>query len=375
MTDTSDLNTAAPLDDIDLATLLAPVARRWRQMIAAGFLGGVLGYGGSFLMTPVYAGITTFLPPQQQQSSASAALASLGALGALAGGAAGVRSPAEQFVSLMQSNNAVDRIIGKFKLKEAYKLKFQDATRRKLAKSTSITVGKKDGIIAVEVFDPSPQRAADLANQYVVELQRMTGELALSEAQQRRVFFERQMQQAKTHLAVAQTDLQASGFTAGALNAEPRAAADAYARLRAQMAAEQIRLATLRSSLSDTAPQIVQQTATVDALAAQIAKLEKSDGAASASTPDYITKYREYKYQETLFELMARQYEVARVDESREGALVQVIDRAAPAEHREFPRRSRVALASAFAGGFLFALFTILRARARPRPLAGVSAA
>ncbi len=356
----------APQDEIDLGTLLSPVRRGWRQTLAAGVLGGVLAYGGSFLLTPIYAGITTFLPPQQQQSGAAAALASLGALASLAGAGGGVRSPAEQFVSLMQSTTVADRMIDRFKLKQEYNLQFQDATRLKLAKATLINIGKKDGIISVTVYDPSPQRAADMANQYVAELQRMTGQLALSEAQQRRVFFEGQLQQTKTRLAAAQTALQESGFTAGALNAEPRAAADAYARLRAQLTAEQIRLETMRASLADGAPQVVQEQATVDALAAQVAKLEKSENAPPSGGPDYVGKYREFKYQETLFDLMARQYELARVDESREGALIQVIDRAEPAEHREFPRRSRIALAGAFAAGFVCALYLIRRARRRP---------
>ena len=353
----------ASKDDIELTVLLAPVRERWRRLLLAGCIGGLLGYGGSFLLTPIYVGVTTFLPPQQQQSGAAAALASLGTLANLAGGAAGVRSPAEQFVSLMQSTTVADRVIEKFKLKQVYDLKFQDATRLKLAKATQITIGKKDGIIAVAVYDASPQRAADMANQYVTELQRLTGLLALSEAQQRRVFFEAQLQQTKGKLAAAQTALQESGFTAGALNVEPRAAADAYARLRAQLTTEQIRLETMRTSLANSTPQVRQQQAAVDALAAQIAKLERSENAGKTGAPDYIGKYREFKYQETLFDLMARQYEVARVDESREGALIQIVDHAEPAEHREFPRRSRIALASAFCGAFLLAIYLVWRAR------------
>ena len=178
----------------------------------------------------------------------------------------------------------------------------------------------------------------------------MTSLLAVSEAQQRRVFFEKQAQDAKAHLTAAQTALQQSGFADSALKTEPRAAADQYARLRAQETAAEVRLQTLRTSLADTAPQVQQQLGQLTALQEQLDKLSaatKSD----ANAPDYISKYREFKYQETLFELMAKQYELARVDESREGGLIQVVDRALPAERKSKPKRSFFA-----AGGALFGL-------------------
>jgi uncharacterized protein involved in exopolysaccharide biosynthesis len=214
--------------------------------------------------------------------------------------------------------------------------------------------------LTINVDDESPQRAAEMANAFVDELRRMTSTIAVGEAQQRRVFFEGQLQQTRDRLIAAQQALGASGFTAGALKAEPRAAAESYARLRAEVTAAEVRLQTLRRSLVDNAPEVQQQQAMLGALRAQLARLEAAN-AIDNSNPDYVSKYREFKYQETLFDLIARQYELARVDEAREGALIQVVDEALPPEKKSAPRRSIIAGAAAFAALLALAVFVLMR--------------
>ena len=136
----------------------------------------------------------------------------------------------------------------------------------------------------------------------------------------------------------AQQALQASGFNVGALRAEPRAAAESYARLKAEITAAEVRTQVLRGSLADSAPEVQRQLAQLSALRAQLARLEQATD--TNVGPDYLTKYREFKYRETLFELFARQYEIARVDESREGALIQIVDPAVPPEYKSKPKRA-----------------------------------
>jgi uncharacterized protein involved in exopolysaccharide biosynthesis len=230
-----------------------------------------------------------------------------------------------------------------------------------LAKNVRIGVGKKDGLITVEVDDKSPQRAADMANRYVDELRYMTSNIAIGEAQQRRLFFERQLAQTRDRLTSAQLALQASGFSQGALKAEPKAAAEGYAKLRAEATAAEVRLQAIRGSLVDDTPEVRQQQATLNALRAQLARLEQASD--SASGPDYIGKYREFKYQETLFELFAKQYELARVDESREGALIQVVDLAAPPELKSKPKRALTAVITTMAALFALAAFVLTQRR------------
>jgi len=353
-------------EGLSLQDFLKPIGERWRAMVAAPFVFGVIAAAGSYLITPVFESHTTFLPPQQQQSSAATALASLGALTGLAGGS-GVKSPVDEYIALMQSETVQDRLIDRFRLMQVYELKYHDQTRAALAKHTKISAGKKDGLITVKVEDIDPVRAATIANQYVQELRQMTSTLAVSEAQQRRAFFENQLQETKSRLANAQAALQASGFDAGAIKVEPRANAEAYAKARAELAAAQVRLEAIRASLSDSAPQVQQQSALVAALRKQVRSLETSESTVPTNSPDYFGKYREFKYQETLFDMMAKQYELARIDESREGALIQVVDVARPAERRVWPKRALITLGAAAGGTLVLGLFFAVGAILRPR--------
>ena len=348
--------------DADLIDTLWPLLERWRLLALGTLVIGLVAAGITFLMVPTFTARTSFLPPQQQQSNASAALLSLGNLAGLAGAAgAGLRTPADQYVALMQSMTVTDRLIDEFKLISVYNVEQRWHARKALQSKVQMTVGKKDGLITVEVDDASPQRAADIANRYVDELRRLTNRLVLTEAQQRRVFFEQQLNQTKQKLTQAQQALLASGYGESSLKAEPKAAAEVYAKLRAELTAAEVRLQALRSQLLDKTPEVEQQTAVVSALRAKLVSLERSDGAAPG--PDYVSKYREFKYQETLFELFSRQYEVARVDESREGAMIQVVDPAQPPERKSKPVRTLITL-GAMAVGFVLLVAWILASAA-----------
>jgi uncharacterized protein involved in exopolysaccharide biosynthesis len=259
----------------------------------------------------------------------------------------------------MQSATVSDRMVDQFKLLDVYDEKYRIDARRELARNVRVNVGKKDGLITVDVEDKSPQRAADMANRLVDELRRMTDTIAVSDAQQRRKFFEQQLRQTQEKLVQAQQALQASGFTQGALKAEPKSAAEGYARLRAEVTAAEVRLQTLRGSLSDTAPEVQQQQNALTALRSQLARLEQTADARGGA--DYVGKYREFKYQETLFDLFAKQYELARVDESREGALIQVVDPATSPEKKSKPKRAIVALAATLSSALALIGFVLVR--------------
>lgn len=342
--------------------LLLPLLENLKWLIALPLLAGAVGLGWTYYVAPTFTARTTVLPPQSSQGSAASALASLGSLATLAGGT-GLRTPADQYVALMQSAAVADKIIEQFTLLEAYEVKYKSDARKILEGVVRISLGKKDGLITIEVDDKDPARAANIANQHVTELRKLLGTLAVTEAQQRRLFFEQQLARTKTDLQKAQAALQASGFNAGALRSEPRAAAEGYARLKAETTAAEIRLQALRRTFSDNAPELAQLTSTVGALRAQLSAAEVNSTADINS--DYVSKYREFKYQETLFELFSRQFEAARIDESREGALVQVIDPATTPERRSKPRRSVVAVGTTLVSFVVLALFVVLRARWR----------
>ncbi len=356
-------------EEISLRELFHTLRARWKLLVFVPLLVGLAALAvTTFLIAPTFTAKTTFLPPQQQQSAATAMLASLGPLAGMAGGAAGLRTPADQFVALMQSNRISDQIINRFDLMKVYEREFRMDARSDLAGNVRMNVGKKDGLISVEVDDKIPQRAADIANRYVDELRATTAVIAVSEAQQRRQFFEAQLAQTKDRLVKAQLQLQASGFSQGALRAEPKAAADAYARLRAEITSAEVRLQTLRGGLAETAPEVVQQHETLVALKNQLARLEVA--AAPGSGPnesDYIGKYREFKYQETLFDLYAKQFELARIDESREGALFQVIDPAAPPERKSKPKRALISLIATLATALSLSVWLLVMRSESPK--------
>ncbi len=352
--------------EFGLADLAIVVRRHLLLLALAPIFVAAAAYALTLLLPPVYTARTSFLPPQQQGASLAGALASLGSIAGL-GAVGSVRSSSDQYVALMQSTLVTDRLIDRFKLMEAYKAEFRMDARRLLAANARIVLGRKDGLVTIEVDDSDRQRAADLANAHVEELRLLLSRLAVTEAQQRRIFFEAQLEQAQERLVRSQVALQASGFGQGALRAEPRAAADEYGRLKAEVTAAEVRVQAMRSSLTDGAPELQQAQGTLAALRAQLARTERASAIAAPGRggSDYISKYREFKYHETLFELFARQYEIARVDESREGAPLQLIDVASPPEKPTGPRRVRLA---ALAGGFALLLlfsFVVLRERRR----------
>lgn len=351
-------------DEVSLQHVLQPLIAQWRVMLVAPMVAAVLGVAGSYIIRPVFSSTVMFLPPQQQQGGAAAALAALSSFAALTGGGGGGRTPAEQYVGLMQSVTVSNRLIDRFKLLEVYEKEFRQDARRELLSNVTFLIGKKDGLVSVTVEDHDASRAAAIANQYVDELRSLSANLVISEAQQRRVFFERHLQETKGRLIQAQAALESSGVSEGAIKAEPRAAAEGYAQLRAELTTAEVQLKAARGRLADTAPEIQPLLATVQALREQLALAEKNSKH-GANRPDYISKYREFKYQEMLFELFARQFELARVDESKEGTLIQVVDPALPAEVKSKPRRRHYGMAAAslvFAG---LALYFIVLAQLR----------
>lgn len=323
---------------------------------------GAAVFGLSFLLPAVFTARTIIIPPQQQQGAAGLALQNLGALAAVAGVPAGLRSSTDQYVALLKSANAGAKLIEQFNLMEVYDVKLRIDAQRELEANSRISAGRKDGLISIEVDDESPERAAALANAYVEQLRRLTSELALTEAQQRRVFFERQMQQAKSNLVVSQIALQDSGFSEGAIRSEPKAFADRYSKLRAEITLVEVRLQATRNALSDATPEVQQARAQLSVLRSELAKAESTN--AGISKGDYVNRYRDFKYQEALLELLFRQYELAKVDESRDGPMVQVVDVATTPERKSKPKRGLLAGAAAVLALAAMTLWLALRREA-----------
>ena len=353
-------NPSEPEDDeISLLDLLQTIVDNLRLLLLGPLAVGLAALGISFAVAPTFTATVKFLPPQQQQSAAASMLASLGGLGGIAGAAAGLKNPADQYLSFMKSNSVQDALIDRFKLQERYETKFKTDTRTSLTGSTRASSGK-DGLITVEIDDKDPKFAADLANAHVDELQKLLAKLAVTEAQQRRAFFEKQLGQVKDKMITAEQALRATGISGNVLKSNPTAAVAGVAALQAQVTAQEVKVGAMRGYLAETAPDFKQAMNELGSLRAQLAKQEKDQPAASGQG-DYVTKYREFKYQEALFELFARQFEMAKVDESREGAVIQVLDAAQPPERKSKPKKALIAIIATLAAGFALLLFVFIR--------------
>ena len=346
-------------DEISLLDLLQVIVDNLRLLVLGPLVCGLAALGISFAITPTFTAKTQFLPPQQQQSAAASMLASLGALGGLAGAATGIKSPAEQYIAFMKSVSLQDALIERFKLIEKYEAKLKADARLKLTDNVRIASGK-DGLISVEADDNDPKFAADLANAHVEELRNLLGRLAVTEAQQRRMFFEKQLQITKENLSKADLALKSSGINSSVLKSSPSSAVEAVARLKAGISVQEVKLGSMRNYLTESAPEFKQALSELASLKTQLSKAEKEEPAAQGAS-DYVARYREFKYQETMLELFAKQFELAKVDESREGAVIQVLDVAEPPERKAKPRKAMIAIIAALASGFALLLFVFVK--------------
>jgi tyrosine-protein kinase Etk/Wzc len=345
-------------DEISLLDLLQVVADNLRLLVLGPLAAGLLALGYSFTITPTFTATTKFMPPQQQQSSAASMLQSLGALGGLAG-VAGIKNPADQYVAFLKSRNVQDALVDRFKLMERLKTSFREDARGAVAGSVQIA-SSKDGLITIVASDKDPAFAAQLANAHVEELGKLLSRLAVTEAQQRRLFFEKQLANAKDNLVKAEQALKTSGVNSSALKATPGAAVEGMARLKAGITAQEIKLGSMRGYLTESAPDFKQAQTELAAMRSQMTRAEKEEPTADGGS-DYIAKFRNFKYYETLFDLFAKQYEMAKIDESREGALIQVLDVAQPPERKSKPQKAQMAMLTTLVAAFALLLFIFVR--------------
>ena len=220
---------------------------------------------------------------------------------------------------------------------------------------------RKDGLIAVTVDETDPQFAATLANTMVAALGSALNNFAVTEAQQRRMFFERQLEETKEKLAKSERALKASGVSGSTYKIAPFSAVEQGAKLNAAVAAQEIKLASMRGYLIESAPEFKQAMLELSALRSQLSGLGNEERSSKGGGSDYISKYRSYKYYETTFELFAKQHEIARLDESREGATIQVLDVAKPPARRGSAKRLQIASVTVVGVGILLLIFLFMR--------------
>jgi uncharacterized protein involved in exopolysaccharide biosynthesis len=365
-----------PEEEISLLDLLIVIVQYRRLILKIAAYTIIIGVIVSLLLPIRYTATTSVLPPQQTNSASSALMAQLGGLSSvasLAGGSLGLKNPNDLQVALLKSRTVEDAMLDRFHLVDLFRVKQRSDARRELEKIVDIDNGAKDGLIRLAVTDGDPRRAAEMANGYIEEFKRLSANIAVTEASQRRLFFEQQLSQAKENLANAEEDLKKTGQKTGLiqLDSQTRATIELLADLRGQIAAKEVEINAMRSFATGENPDLQMAEQQLAGLRSQEEKMgAASEGASNALIPkgsmqeagiEYIRKLRDVKYFETVFDLLARQYEIAKVDEARQGATVQVVDKAIVPDRRSSPKRTLIVLGAAVLGLFLGVVWAFSR--------------
>lgn len=362
----------------NLFDLIVALARRKKLIIGFPIVVAALAAGVSMVMPSVYQASTKLLPPQQSQSGAAALLSQLGGVAGAAAGVAGIKAPNDLYIGMLKSRTVADRMIAKFDLKKSYDADTLEKARRRLEEQTEIVSGK-DGLISITVEDKNQQRVASMANGYVDELIKLTRSLAVTESSQRRIFFEQQLEQAKNNLAAAELKLKGVLDTTGivSVDSDSRAIVETMGRVRVQLSAKEIQLNSMTAFVTTNNPEYKRVQEELSSLRAELARLENGRPATAGAENNKqvglsgIKLLRDVQYFQMLYDLLAKQYEVARLDEAKDPSIIQVLDPAIDPERKIKPNRTILVLVStvlAFLAALALALFLEIKQRAMMVP-------
>lgn len=371
-----DLAKPEEADKIDLLDAVLFFAENRYRIVAMALLGLAFGVALAFLLRPTFSATAVILPPQQQSSTASALMGAIGSLAGLSSKSdLSIKNPSDMYVGLLESRTIADGLIDKFHLERVYRTGTLMKTREVLKKHSAIVDGK-DGLISVTVKEHDPHLASDLANGYISALHSMNSELALTDAAQRREFFEQQLDQEKSALTNAEKAFKDAEEKTGViqLSGQAESVISRMAALSAQIASQEVQLRAMKTFATDANPDLIRTQQSIDELHKQLAQLQAvrskeapggfslSAGKVPEASLEYMRKYRDLQFHETLYQLLATQYETARMDEAKSAPLIQVVDKAVPPEKKSGPHRILIALGGIFVG-FLFGVLWSLAVR------------
>ncbi|MCA0212299.1 MAG: hypothetical protein LCH79_03880 [Proteobacteria bacterium] len=355
---TEQSNLPEPQAEFTLVDLLTAIGEEKTLIAGITALAGAVGLAVALLLPTIYTAKTTLLPPQQSQNASAGMAASLGALAASTGIAAAFKTPEELYVGLLKTDTVANALINRFKLKDRYEEDTLVNTRRELARNVRIAVDRKSTLISVEADDTDAAFAAQLANAYAEELRTLMGRIAVTEAQQRRAFFEQQMTKAKDELARAELAVRQAQDKGGlvSVDAQTQTLIGAAAQIRGQIVAREVQLQALRPYAGPDNPELRRLLSELSSLQAQLARMEGGNGAQRNGKGDAqaalanVRLYRELKYQEAIYSAMLQQFQLAKADEARDAPLLQQVDVATAPDRKSKPRRAFIVLGCAAAG-------------------------
>lgn len=330
-------------DIMDIPRVILAHLRVFTTMLTLGL---TLTLGAYFFYPRDFVASTLVLLPQQQNASGSA-LAQLGAMAGVSS-ASVVKSQDEMIMAFMKSRTFMDQLVDQFQLKSRYDKATYEEARIKLAKRLSITSSKKSGMLTIEFADHDAAFAANLANACVGELRGTLSRIAITEAQQRRVFLEGQVEKLKQGVGDAEKLFRVAQSTKGFTISQALAESSirAAAEVRALIASKDVQLKVARRFATDINPEVQRLLAEIAELKGRLQRLEEGasseSGAAAGVNDTAMRAYRDLKVQEAMLDGLIRQLEIARIDEAREGPLLQQVDKAVKPERRSRPTGSMI---------------------------------
>jgi tyrosine-protein kinase Etk/Wzc len=374
-----NLQTEESAESSLLKTLV--VLAEHRKLIGGGMLLCGLITAVIVLVMPVtYTASTVILTSQSMSSGITALLGGLGSMGALAslgGGSLFGGGQSDTFVGVLVSRTVADDMIEKFHLQKVYRKRTLVDTRKSLAKHTHIE-SPRGSFIRISVDDHDARRAAEMANAYVDELYRINQNLALTTASQRRLFLEGQVNAERDQLTNAEAAFRELQQKTGVLQLAGQAEITlrSIAQLRAEISAKEVLLEQLRTTGTEENADVQRVQSGVNALRAQLQKAESENGfggdnyfVSAGRLPqaglEYLRRMRDLRYHEALFEMLAKQYELARIDEAKAPPVIQIVDKAIVLDKRSWPPRKLIVMLALFSSGVLLSGVVLFRDRWR----------
>ena len=349
-------------DEINLLELLQVIVKRKAFILKVCAAAVVLSICYSLTLKNIYTATAKLLPPQKESSGGlSALLSQAGGLAGLAGG--GLGGSSDLYMGILKSRSVADAVIKRLDLQTEFKTTNLDDTRRAVGSAVKFQAGK-DGIISISADSKDPKKAALLANTFVDELSRRSVQLNLSKAGAERMFLEKRLEMVKQDLKNAENDMKTFQEKYKTIKADSQAtvAIEGIANLQAQIVSKEVQLATLRNSMTDENSEIKALQAGIARLRNQFNSMTGRGGAdniipSTGNVPglgvEYVRKLRELKIQETIFEQLSKQYEVAKINEAKDSSSLQVLDEAVTPLRKSKPKRSTIVILSAVTAFFV----------------------
>lgn len=353
-------------ESIDFLDYMEIILKRWRMISAVTAIAFIFSIIYSLQMPKIYSSTACIIPPQQDSGI-------VGMLGVLTGGMSGVAgdllgrgTTADLYVGILKSESIRNAIIDRFDLMKHYKMKYRLYAHETLINKATITTGKRDGIISITVENNDPKLAADMANAFVEELGKFTINLNTAGAEQNRGFLEERLSLAKSELSSAENNIKNFQKKHKLLDVpqQTKVTIEGIAQLRAQLATQEVKLATLKSQFTDSSQEVKTLKTSCDNLRMQVSRLEGvSDGGSIPSIgtipllgQEYMRLMRDFKAQEAIFEALTKQNEVLKLSGAKNVSSVQILQKATVPDKEIKPKKRVVVIVSTIIA-FLFSIF------------------